>query len=158
MSLCLLLGDTDHLSAYFHQKQISYIAQVFQYTNSRWNPSMCSFLWTWQGVSGSGEMGRAGSADLTMGEMCPPLAVLYGLSCPLNEALVSPFSCWAAGLSEGLFVSVLLGMDLVIQKLLSQFISVINLQLHIDAKKGNKHAGEWNIVLQIFTLNINHIY
>lgn len=67
--------------------------------------------------------------------MCPPLAVLYGPSCPLNEALVSPFSRWAAGLREGLFVGVLLGMDLVVQELLSQFISIVNLQLHVDAKK-----------------------
>lgn len=66
---------------------------------------------------------------------CPPLAVLHGLSCPLNEALVSPFSCWTAGLSEGLFVGVLLGMDLVIQILICQFISVVDLQLHTDAKR-----------------------
>lgn len=66
--------------------------------------------------------------------MYVPLAFLYSPSRPLNEALVSPFPGWAAGLSEGLFVGVLLGVDLVVQKLLRQFISVIDLQLHIEAE------------------------
>lgn len=66
--------------------------------------------------------------------MYPPLAVQCGLSRPFNEALMSPFSCRASGLSEGLFMGVLLGMDLIVQKLVCQLISVINLQLHKDTK------------------------
>lgn len=58
------------------------------------------------------------------------LAFLDGLSWPLNKALVSPLSCWAAGLRKGLFVRVLLGMDLVIQKLFCQLVSIVNLQLY----------------------------
>lgn len=92
---------------------------MFQYTNSR-EKSITVLVPSGpdEVLVGLGKWGRAGTADSTIGEICPPLAVLYGASCPLNEALVPPFSCWAAGLSKGLFVGVLLRMDLVIQKIL----------------------------------------
>lgn len=80
--------------------------------------------------------GRATTGVASTGEtttsFCPPLTVLQGLSCPLDKALVSPFSCRAPGLSKGLFVGVLLGMHLVVQKVLCQFLAIVNLQLHID--------------------------
>lgn len=58
-----------------------------------------------------------------------PLAVLDGLCWTLDKALVSPLSCWAAGLGKGLFVCVLLGVDLVVQELVCQLIPIVNLQL-----------------------------
>lgn len=58
-----------------------------------------------------------------------PLAVLDGPCRTLDKALVSPLSCWAAGLGKGLFVCVLLGVDLVVQELVRQLIPVVNLQL-----------------------------
>lgn len=58
-----------------------------------------------------------------------PLAVLDGLCWTLDKALVSPLSCWAAGLGEGLFVCVLFGVDLVVQELVCQLIPIVNLQL-----------------------------
>lgn len=59
----------------------------------------------------------------------PSLAVLYGLSWTLDEALVAPLPRRAARLGEGLLVSLLFGVDLVVEKLLCQFISIVNLQL-----------------------------
>lgn len=58
-----------------------------------------------------------------------PLAVLDVLCWTLDKALVSPLSCWAAGLGKGLFVCVLLGVDLVVQELVCQLIPIVNLQL-----------------------------
>lgn len=66
---------------------------------------------------------------MSPGLLCPSLAVLYGLSWTLDEALVAPFPRRAARLGEGLLVSVLLGVDLVVEELLCQFISIVDLQL-----------------------------
>lgn len=64
-----------------------------------------------------------------------PLTVLNGLACAPNKTLVSPLPCGAAGLREGLLVGMLLGMDLVIQKFVCQFLSTVNLQLHKCGEK-----------------------
>lgn len=66
---------------------------------------------------------------MSPGPLVPSLAVLNGLSRALDEALVAPFPRRAPGLGEGLLVSVLFGVDLVVEELIRQFISIIDLQL-----------------------------
>lgn len=66
---------------------------------------------------------------MSAGPLGPSLAVLQGLSWTLDEALVAPFARGAARLGEGLLVSVLFGVDLVVEELLCQLISVVDLQL-----------------------------
>jgi len=63
------------------------------------------------------------------GERGFSLAVLFFLSGAPDEALVSPLPSRTSGLSEGLRVCVLLGMDLVVQEVFCQLVSVFNLQL-----------------------------
>lgn len=63
------------------------------------------------------------------GERGSSLAVLFVLSGAPDEALVSPLPSWTFGLSEGLLVRVLLGMDLVVQEVVCQLVSTFNLQL-----------------------------
>lgn len=74
------------------------------------------------------------STLMSPGPLCPSLAVLYGLSWTLDEALVAPFPCRATRLGKGLLVSVLLGVDLVVEELLCQFISIVDLQLRRQRK------------------------
>lgn len=48
---------------------------------------------------------------------------------------MSPLSCRTLGLSKSLFVGVLLGMDLVVQKVCRQFVSIVDLQLPQETNK-----------------------
>lgn len=70
-----------------------------------------------------------------------PLAIQCGLSSSLNKTLMSPLSCRASGLCKGLFVSILLGMDLVVQKFLCQLVSIVYLQLQTETTKKKKKRG-----------------
>lgn len=79
----------------------------------------------------------------------PSLAVLDGLSWTLDEALVAPLPRRAARLGEGLLVSLLFGVDLVVEKLLRQFVSIVDLQL-----QRQRNAFSANVRVTSFQLQL----
>lgn len=69
------------------------------------------------------------------GPYCPSLAVLYSPPRTLNEALVPPFPRRSSRFGEGLLVCVLLRVHLLVEELLRQLVSVVDLQLQ---QQGNR--------------------